>query len=378
MEEKKSYEKKWVRCEVEQEYFGDERKTGKEDRKRKQAGDRSKYKKTDKDQSKKNAENAPDFDKKNALSGRVLSISSAGITVAFEGKIFICTLRGILKKEKTQFKNLVTVGDLVLFEPIDEKEGAIIKVETRHSILSRADNLSRRKEHLIAANIDQVLITASVVIPPLKPFLIDRYIIAAKKGNMQPVILINKIDLLEEESFTAEAEKNLFEEFIKGYAHSGIPLIPICAKTGAGMETLREIMKDKVSVFSGQSGVGKSTLINTVTGLNLLTGDAVQKTGKGAHTTTSANLLPLDFGGWCIDTPGIKSFGVWNLKKNEIEEYYSEIHEKGYECKFPNCSHTHETNCAVKEAVDKEEISFLRYASYVSLIETIDLEHKRR
>lgn len=361
---------------LEKHYFGSDRKYHREERKRKQAKDRSKYKKSNINKVQKEEV----VDAEHLHRGRVLSIHSVGITVECDGKNYLCTLRGALKKEKTSFKNLVTVGDFVLIEKIDDEEGAIKHVEPRRSILSRADNLSRRKEQLIAANIDQVLITVSVVTPPLKPFLVDRYIIAAEKGGMKPVILVNKVDLLktsEDTSFTEEQSK-LLHEFVDAYRQTDIPVIEVSVVDDIGMEELQKVMKDKSSVFSGQSGVGKSTLINKITGLDLATGETVKKTRKGAHTTTAAQLIPLEFGGWCIDTPGIKSFGVWNLEKDEIEHYYTEIFERGHNCKFPDCSHTHEAGCAVKEAVENGDITNLRYDSYTALLAAIDEEHKRR
>jgi len=137
-------------------------------------------------------------------------------------------------------------------------------------------------------------------------------------------------------------------------------------------------MKDKASVFSGQSGVGKSSLINAITGSDLRIGEVVERTQKGSHTTTTAQLLPLAFGGWCIDTPGIKSFGVWELKTEEIEKYFTEIHTIGRQCHFPNCTHIHEADCAVLAAVEEEKISVIRYQSYLALIESVSEQHLRR
>jgi ribosome biogenesis GTPase len=247
--------------------------------------------------------------------------------------------------------------------------------------LSRADNLSRRKEQVIAANIDQVLITVSVVDPPIKPPLVDRYIIAARKGGMEPVIVLNKIDLLKSETkdpILVAVENEIYEEFLVAYAQADIPIVSVSVETGEGLERLREVMKGKASVFSGQSGVGKSSLINAITGLDLRVGETVEKTKKGSHTTTTAQLVPLEFGGWCIDTPGIKSFGVWDLKKEEIEKYFSEIHAIGLKCKFLDCTHTHEAQCAVIEALEQEEIPPMRYESYQALIDSLSEKHVRR
>lgn len=379
----KSLPKRWVKCEVEAEYFGDERKLGKRERKLASAKDRSKYKKTDREKFKKTEQIHKNIklDKEQLSHGRVLSITPQGYIVESDKEIYACSLRGLLKKERSQAKNLVAVGDFVLFQKTPSKEGFILHVEPRRTVLSRADNLSRRKEQLIAVNIDQVIITTSVISPPLKPSLVDRYIIATCKGGMQPLIVVNKIDLLEDPSIgfeIREREKELYEDFLDAYKKAGEKVISISAIKGTGLEDLKKEMQNKASVFSGQSGVGKSSLINAITFENLPTGNIVDKTKKGSHTTTKAQLLPLEFGGWCIDTPGIKSFGIWDLKKEEIELYFSEIYLFGEQCKFPNCAHLTEQGCAVLEAVKQGKISPLRYDSFQLLLESVKQEHLRR
>lgn len=366
-------------CPVEDNYFGD-RKTAKKERKEAQAKDRSKYKKTDKQKYYDNLkkEQAEKTLKEELLEGRVLSIVPKGFIVDVEGELVTCLLKGVLKKEKTELKNLVAVGDFVLIEKSGKGEGTIAHILPRKTILSRADNLSRRKQQLIAVNIDTVFITLSVVHPPLKQTIIDRYLIAAVKGGMQPVIVVNKIDLLQEDSEVAEVEREIFPELKKAYEAAGVPFIAVSTVTREGIDGLQSLMKGKASVFSGQSGVGKSSLINAVTGLSLKTGEIVEKTKKGAHTTTTAQLIPLEFGGWCIDTPGIKSFGVWNLKREEIKGYFSDIQAYAKECKFADCTHTHETECGVLQALEEERLSSLRYMSYCSLLDTIDEEHVKR
>lgn len=371
----------WSSNDLESHYFGEERKQGKKDRKLLKKQDRSRYKKTDLSKwertKKETLEKASS--KEGLLRGRVLSIGSEQVIVDFDGASVVCHLRGLLKKEKSQVKNLIAVGDFVLFERLHGEEGTISVVEERKSILSRQDNLSRKKQQVIAANIDLVLITLSVVLPPLKTSLADRYIIAAEKGGMQPVVIVNKIDLLEgEQNEEIEIEKVLYDAFSEGYIRANVPFIGVSAKTGEGVEQLKAIMKDKASVFSGQSGVGKSSLINLMTGLDLKVSNPVDRTKKGAHTTTAPKLIPLPFGGFCIDTPGIKSFGVWDLTKEEVEAYFDEIHSLGSLCQFPDCRHLHEENCKVKEAVMKGELSPLRYASYLNLLETLGQAHLRR
>ena len=376
--------RRWIRCSVEEEYMGQNRKEGKMERKMAKAKDRSKYKKTDQVKYLKSLEKNQEakLGKQEWLEGRVLSIIPQGIIVDWQGVRMNCVLKGLLKKDKTHAKNLVAVGDIVLFEKTSDGEGIISHVKPRQTILSRADNLSRRKEQLIAVNIDQVIITVSVVNPPLKFPIIDRYIIATRKGGMKPLIVINKIDLLENQNDYDTAflnqERALYEEAVQAYAAAGVTLISVSSISGVGMDELQQAMRDKASVFSGPSGVGKSSLINTITGLQLRIGDVVEKTKKGSHTTTTTQLIPLEFGGWCVDTPGIKSFGVWDLKLEEVEGYFPEIHDYGLRCKFADCTHAHEEYCAVQEALEEEKLSQSRYESYQALRQSVSEEHVRR
>lgn len=366
---------------TEEELFPEMRKESRLERKIASRTDRSKYKKTNRDQKKKHEVDEPTEVDESLLRGRALSIHGHDIMVESDGEKYICVIPGIFKKDRTRKKNLIVVGDFVRFALTAKDEGIIRHIEERHSVLSRADNISRRREQFLAANIDQVLITVSLLQPHLKHSLIDRYIIASLQGNMKPVIIVNKIDLLEDKNIALnlrEDEKFLYHEVLKVYEDLGIPILGISAETGEGLEELKKIMIGKASVFSGQSGVGKSSLINMATGMDFVTNAVVSRTGKGSHTTTSASLVPLECGGWCIDTPGISSFGVWDLKVENIEAYFEEIHEYGTRCKFSNCSHRHEPDCAVLEAVENEEISPLRYGSYCTLIESIEEKHRPR
>ncbi|NGX62169.1 MAG: putative ribosome biogenesis GTPase RsgA [Chlamydiae bacterium] len=332
-------------------------------RKQARKKDRSKYKKTDRDKHKRllREDRERKLAKKNLLRGRVLSITPDEIVVECEGELYSCTLRGELKKEISTDKNLIALGDFALIEP---EEKGIVDIEERNSVLSRQEHLRRRKQQVLAANLDQVLITASVGKPPLKPSLVDRYIIATFKGNMSPIIVINKIDLLEKGSL----EQKEFETFCTTYQALKIPVLAVSAETEEGIEKLKKQMQGKASVFSGQSGVGKSSLINTMTGLTIPVGEVVEKTRKGVHTTTQAHLVPLEFGGWCIDTPGIRSFGIWELTKEDLFAYFPEIASFSQECKFPNCTHTHEPHCAVKQALEEEKLSQMRFNSYCKLL----------
>lgn len=353
----------------EEDFHSKDRKKYRKERKTLAEKDRSKFKKTDQ----KKLHKVPTI-KEHFLRGKVLAILADGILVDHEGKLYTCTLRGTLKKEKARIKNLIAVGDFVQFIPYENFSGSIDHVEQRHSILSRAGNISKEKQQLIAVNIDQVCITVSIAAPSLKPTLIDRYIIAALKGNLNPIIVINKIDLLDSKSEVYE--KNLFEEVWKTYQSLSIPIFAVSALTGKGLDALKKNLQEKSSVFSGQSGTGKTALINALTGSNMLTGKIVAKTQKGSHTTTSTRLLSIGAEGYCIDTPGIKSFGIWNVTKEEIKQYFFEIANIATECKYQNCDHTQEPKCAVLQAVFEGKISRLRFDSYSALIAS--LKEKKR
>lgn len=348
----------------EEEFHPKNKRESRKERKILAKKDRSKFKKTDRE--KKTIAAPPTLPK-----GRVLAILADGILVNFEHQTYSCKLKGNLKKETKKIKNLVAVGDFVRFHPI---EGTIYHIEERYSILSRAEQVSRQKQQLIAVNIDQVMITVSIGIPSLKPNLIDRFIIAALKGNMDPVIVVNKIDLLEQ----YPEQRSCLKELSRIYPSLGIPFLEVSTLNGVGLEQLKEKMRGKSSVFSGQSGTGKTSLINMILGSNYPTGEVILKTKKGAHTTTNTRLLPiLDGEGFCVDTPGIQSFGMWELKKEEIRDFFFEIAEKGKECRFLDCTHLLEPNCAVKRAVKEGEISSLRFESYCALISSLNEEPKR-
>ena len=344
-----------------------ERKEQRKERRHARTKDQSQFKKTDLDQKRKRQAEV-EAPIEGLKEGRVLAILPETILVASQGCEYNCTLKGALKQQTLRMKNLVAVGDFVFFT----EDNVIEHVKERKSILSRADNLSRQKQQLIAVNIDQVLITCSIVFPPLKPALIDRYIIAAQKGNMRPILVINKIDLIEEQM------RPFFDEFVQTYRSLGIGVFPVSTTTNEGIDALKNEMQGKASVISGQSGVGKTSLINAIMGYNLPTGEVIEQTMKGSHTTTSARLLPMIGGGFCIDTPGIRSFGMWDLQKDEIESYFPEIFEIGLNCKYPDCRHIQEPGCAVKLALEEGRISPLRFDSYCALMQELASKHKPR
>lgn len=338
----------------------DSRKDQRNERKFYQQKDRSKFKKTDQD--KEIALLPPE----NAKRGRIIAISTGAILVKVGTETISSSLKGSLKKETSLNKNLVTVGDFVW---IDDR-GQIAGVDKRYSCLSRADTLHHRKQHILAANIDQVLIVASVENPSLKPSLIDRFIIAAERGGMKPVIIINKIDLYPDSPLVNELEAI--------YTKLHIPFLKVSALKEIGITALKEIVKGKASVFSGQSGVGKTSLINDLTGLDRKVGAIVNKTKKGSHTTTYAELIPIGDEAFCIDTPGIKSFALWDISPEELTHYFSDLQQFASHCKYNPCSHTHEPDCAVKAAIEKGLLSPIRYNSYITIREGSDQDPKNR
>ncbi len=357
---------------IEEDFFSIDKKSHRKLRKELSAKDRSKYKKTDRDKQAPNQDVLDKFSKEGYFTGRVISIIADSILVEDPNGEVVCHIKGSLKQEKTEKKNLVAVGDIVIFEKTTPSTGVIVHIKPRYSILSRADNLRRNKEQIIAVNIDILFIVCSAVMPGLKPSLIDRYIIAARQGNMHPIIVINKIDLLkqkpeiiDEPSYQKQLE--IYAEFSRVYSKLDIPIIEISCTTGEGLDNLRAAMEKKTSVFSGQSGVGKTSLINKILGTNLKTAEIVAKTYKGSHTTTTATLIPLDHESFCIDTPGIRSFGIWQITQQDLDQYFKEFLAYKHLCKYQNCAHLQEPNCGVKEAVEEGLISPLRYQSYSDL-----------
>lgn len=336
----------------EEEFHGKDRKQWRKERKHAQETDRSKYKKTDQEK-REVAKIDPSWKR-----GRVVAIGGEGIWIDAEGTRCLGSLRGLLKKENMQAKNLLAVGDIVWFTP----DYAIAYIEERYSFLARTD-IRGQKEQLIAVNIDQAVIAVSVVNPPLKPALIDRYLIASRKGNIHPIIVVNKVDLLD----TNSEEQTLYREFLATYEPLGFPILSISTTKQLGLDALRSLLKDKTTVFAGQSGVGKSSLINAAYGLHLKIGELAQKTSKGTHTTTTAELLSLPGGGYCVDTPGVRSFGLWKLKKEDVVDHFQDL--AGFGCKFLDCQHIHEPDCGVLRALEEGRITPLRYESYRTLLD---------
>jgi ribosome biogenesis GTPase / thiamine phosphate phosphatase len=301
----------------------------------------------------------PAIDHEGWVSGRVLRVHGLDSIVATDdGRQLRCKVRRLLKSFTTDSRNIVTAGDQVWVRPSLNDEAFIERVEPRHGLLTRA---SRGREHVLVANVDQVVIVVALKEPELKPHLIDRYIASAEQGGIQPIICLNKADLVDPVDL---------QPIVGFYSQLGIPTLLTSATTGMGLERLRRLLQDRETVFSGQSGVGKSSLLNGIQpGLSLHVRTVSETTQKGRHTTTIAQLLRLDFGGWVVDTPGIRQFQLWDIRPEEVEGFFAEFRPYVALCAFPDCTHTHEERCAVKDAVALRRISEQRYFSYLGLFE---------
>lgn len=290
--------------------------------------------------------------------GRVLRVHGLDTVVQMtDGRIIRAKVRRLLKTVSTDERNVVVTGDHVWLRLTPNDEGFIERVDPRHGNLTRA---SRRREHVLVANVDQVVIVMAVVEPDLKPHLIDRYLASAAQGGIKPIICLNKID---------RADPVEFQPLVGFYNQLGVPTLLTSAETGVGLDHLRRLLKDRQTVFSGQSGVGKSSLLNAIQpGLALQVREVSDVNQKGKHTTTTAQLLQLDSGGWVVDTPGIRQFELWDTIPEEVEGYFVDFRPFVALCAFPDCTHTHEERCAVKAAVGRRFISERRYFSYLGMI----------
>lgn len=299
-----------------------------------------------------------DVDTSDCLPGRVLSAAGLNSFVQTpDGRQFECTLRRVLRNLERDQRNAVVTGDHVLFRVVGDDQGVIERVEPRQSTLSRGQ---AGREHVLVSNVDQVLIVTSAADPPLKPNLIDRFLISAEKGEVDSIVCINKIDLVDPVELQPLAGL---------YGRLGYEVVLTSATDGRGVERLRHLLTERQTVLTGQSGVGKSSLLNALDpSLNLRTTRISNWSGKGQHTTRRAVMLPLEFGGWVVDTPGIRQMELWDVIPEEVEAYFVEFRPFVAQCRFPDCTHTHETGCGVKQAVDRKLIAGGRYESYVRIV----------
>jgi ribosome biogenesis GTPase / thiamine phosphate phosphatase len=290
-----------------------------------------------------------------------------------QGNYFNCRIKGIFRIKGIKSTNPLAVGDKVDFEIDDTKEqiGIISNIEPRKNyIIRKSINLSKQT-HILAANVDQALLIATLVMPRTSTGFIDRFLVTAEAYEIPVTILFNKSDLIEGEL------KEMQQDLMNVYQEIGYKCLEISSFKEADAEMVRQMLKDKISLISGHSGVGKTTLINAIQpGLNLKTGDISATHFKGKHTTTFAEMVPLSFGGFIIDTPGIKEIGLIDIKKEELAHYYPEFRRNMHNCKFKNCHHINEPKCGIKDAVENGEISGSRYNSYLSIYNSEEMEEE--
>ena len=299
----------------------------------------------------------PDVDESRCQRGTVLSVGGLRSPVVTEnGDVFQCAVRRLLKTVSTDQRHVLAAGDEVLFRPADNNEGIIERIEPRHGILCRT---SRGRQHIMVANVDLMLIVSSAAEPNLKPNLIDRLLVTAEKSRIKPLICINKIDLV---------DAARLQPLLGVYGQMGYQVFQLSATKGIGIEILRSFVTNRRSVVVGQSGVGKSSLLNAIEeGLDLKVRTVSAESEKGRHTTTAARLIPLSIGGFIVDTPGIRQFQLWDVIPEEVAGFYRDLRPFVSHCRFPDCTHVHEAECAVKDAVADGLVDARRYESYCQI-----------
>ena len=298
--------------------------------------------------------------------GLVIKNTGSWYTVKTDdgGQLIDCKIKGNFRLKGIRSTNPVAVGDRVTIIPNAEGTAFITAIEDRRNyIIRKSSNLSKQS-HIIAANVDQAFLVVTVNYPQTSTTFIDRFLASAEAYRVPVTLLFNKTDLLSEEELRYQ------QMMIDLYDTVGYQCLAISAETGEGIDKVMDMLTGKVTVLSGNSGVGKSTLINRLLpGVNLRTSDISDAHNSGMHTTTFSEMIPLPLGGYIIDTPGIKGFGTFDIEPEELTGYFKEIFRFSKECRFSNCTHTHEPGCAVLKAVEEHFISQSRYQSYLSTME---------
>jgi len=309
------------------------------------------------------------------MTGTVYKSTGSWYTVKSEAGDFIeCRIKGKFRMKGIKSTNPIAVGDIVDFEleeSSDKTTGTIHNIhERKNYIVRKSVNLSHQM-HIIASNLDYVFLLITVNNPPTTFNFIDRFLVTAEAYGIETILVFNKIDTLKDDTL----DEQLYMQYV--YQQIGYKCLRVSAAEGKGIEELKEIMIGKITMFSGHSGVGKSTLVNAMEpSLHLKTKTISEQSMQGQHTTTFAEMYDLSFGAKIIDTPGIKGFGIVDMEKSEISGYFPEFFKLQDQCKFNNCLHKDEPKCAVKEALEKDEISWTRYNSYLKILEGDD-EHYR-
>lgn len=297
-------------------------------------------------------------------SGRVIRVHGlTSVVEAVDGREYRCTVRGVLKSLVTDLQHVVVAGDYVTIQVggsgHNDEQAVIVRVEPRRNQISRT---SRKRQQIIVSNVDYACFVASAAEPGLKPNLIDRFLVSAEKSQIEPVIVINKVDLVDPAHL---------QPVVGVWSQMGYTTVLTSTETGQGIERLRRLIRGSDAVVTGQSGVGKSSILNAIEpGLQLRVGHVSDENQKGRHTTTSAVLIPLEGGGHLVDTPGIRQFQLWDVIPEEVGGFFRDVRPFINGCKFPDCTHTHEENCAVKWAVADGKLDVRRYESYCHIRES--------
>jgi ribosome biogenesis GTPase len=294
-----------------------------------------------------------------SLQGLVLRVHGLECIVQTpDRQIYRCAVRRILKNMATDQRHVVVAGDRVSFRPEGTNQGLILRIEPRTGTLSRT---SRSRRHVLVANVDQILIVTSAAQPSIKPNLIDRFLITAEQNQLDACIVVNKCDLVDPATL---------QPLIGSYAQMGYHVMMVSATRGWGMHAFRELLQDRQSVIVGQSGVGKSSILNLIEpGLNQRVQAVSNENQKGKHTTTTAEVFPLSMGGSIVDTPGIRQFQLYDIAPAEIAGLFRDLRPFASLCRFPNCTHLHENDCKVKDAIADHRIDVRRYESYCQILD---------
>ena len=276
-----------------------------------------------------------------------------------------CKIKGNFRLKGIRTTNPIAVGDLVTILPNADGTAFITAIDTRKNyIIRRSSNLSK-EAHIIAANVDQALLIVTLAHPITSTTFVDRFLATAEAYRIPAVIVVNKIDLLSEDE-----DKEYLEAWSYLYKSIGYKVLEVSAETGEGIDKLNALLDGKITLLSGNSGVGKSTIINRIMpNLNLRTAEISTTHDTGMHTTTFSEMFPLPHGGYLIDTPGVKGFGTIDFDRHEVAHFFPEIFEIAQDCRFGNCTHTHEPGCAVLNALEDSRIAQSRYNSYLSILE---------
>lgn len=298
--------------------------------------------------------------------GRVIKSTGSWYDVRNDvGEVAMCRLRGKIRLDGLRTTNPVAVGDLVSYEKERDKDTCVIdKILPRNNVIVRKSVNLSKESHIIASNVDQAILVATIAQPRTSTGFIDRFTVTAEAYHIPVVIVFNKCDIYDDE------QNAMAEKLMRVYNGIGYESFVISAKTGYNCDRLKAIMKDKMSMFSGHSGVGKSALVNRLDpNLNIRVGEISDVHEKGKHTTTFAQMYELGFGGYIIDTPGIKEFALYDMEKETLAQRFPEMRALMLECRFNNCTHLHEPDCAIKNAVEQGIIADWRYENYCNMMD---------